>query len=73
MATQILAKKFLTPREVAAIYGFSVGTLANWRSRRMGPKFYKCGKRKVLYSVEDVEDFIRTNPVLTTAILNYCL
>jgi hypothetical protein len=53
-----------TPHEMSRLYGIPVGTLANWRYLKKGPKFYKVGK-SVLYFTEDFEDCLRRNPVLT--------
>ncbi|PKO01660.1 MAG: DNA-binding protein [Chloroflexi bacterium HGW-Chloroflexi-5] len=63
MANQ--SKKTLTPREFAECYGFSEGTLANLRCQKRGPKYYRVGKRKILYYVDDIEKWIRLDPVLT--------
>lgn len=41
-------KRNLTPEETAQRLRITVGTLANWRVRGVGPKFIKVG-RKVLY------------------------
>ncbi|MGD0236949.1 MAG: helix-turn-helix domain-containing protein [Syntrophorhabdales bacterium] len=60
----LLARKTLRPCEVAEVYGVSLGTLANLRSRRLGPKFFKQGK-SVFYRVEDFESWLMRNPVLT--------
>ena len=51
-------KKAVTPAEAAHMYGYTVGALAQLRHRRQGPKFYKVGK-KVLYFIEDFENWIR--------------
>jgi len=59
-------KKTVTAKEVAEMYGIAEGTLANMRSQKRGPKYYKCGgRRKVLYALVDVEDWITCSPVLT--------
>lgn len=34
----------LTTREAAEVLGMHPGTLANWRSRRIGPPWLKLGK-----------------------------
>jgi hypothetical protein len=65
-----IIKKALTPKEVSEAYGISVGTLANWRCRKVGPRYYRinngdANSRKVLYMVEDIDTFIRQCPVLT--------
>lgn len=53
-----------TPEEIQAIFGLDVGTLANLRWKKKGPKFFKVGRR-VYYFLKDVEDWLRRNPVLT--------
>lgn len=47
--------QFLTPAEVVARWGGAVttDTLANWRSKRKGPRFTKVGAR-VRYRLQDV-------------------
>ena len=62
--TQASVPRYLTPREVAQSYGFSEGTLANMRSRRIGPPFVKM-KKKVLYPVEQLEDWLNLHRVIT--------
>jgi hypothetical protein len=56
--------KAATPEKIASMYGIPSGTLANMRYRREGPKFFKCGRR-VVYFFDDVENWLRQNPVLT--------
>lgn len=43
---------------VARLLGMSPGTLANWRSQGVGPKFYKCGGR-VRYVIAEVAQWLR--------------
>lgn len=57
-------KRFYTPKEAAELFGFAQGTLANLRSKCQGCKFYKRG-RKVLYSHDDLINWLTANPVLT--------
>ena len=57
-------RKTLTPRDVADIYGFNIGTLANMRFHKQGPRYIKAG-RKVLYRIEDIESWLARNVVLT--------
>jgi glucose/arabinose dehydrogenase len=47
---------FLTDEEVSQRYRgeVSVGTLRNWRSKRIGPPFIKIGKA-VLYPIDELE------------------
>jgi predicted DNA-binding transcriptional regulator AlpA len=63
-------KKFGSPEEVAKAFGFSRGTLANMRSKKIGPKYYKVQNRKVLYRFADVEKWIQSYPVLTRDSMN---
>jgi hypothetical protein len=63
-------KRALTPQQVEEMYGIPVGTLANMRCQKRGPKYYPIGdmpgkRRRVLYYVDDLEFWIRRNPVLT--------
>lgn len=60
-----IIRKAMTPRQASQTYGISEGTLANMRHQKTGPKYYKIGKRKVIYFVEDFEAWLRKNPVLT--------
>jgi hypothetical protein len=57
-------RKAITPEVASQIYGVNVGTLANLRSQRRGPKFFKVGRR-VIYRVEDFEKWLTSSPVLT--------
>ena len=56
--------KMLGPLEVKDRYSVPVGTLANWRWAKKGPRYFKVN-RKILYRLEDLEDFFTANPVLT--------
>lgn len=60
-------KDVLNPKDITAEYPRltnSEGTLANWRTQKRGPKYFKVS-RKILYRREDVEAFLFRNPVLT--------
>jgi hypothetical protein len=60
-------KTALTPKEVIGLYPAlttSEGTLANWRNKKVGPKYYKLS-RKIIYRPEDVEAYLFQNPVMT--------
>ncbi len=54
----------LSAPEAALYLRLSVFTLATWRSKRRGPKFFKAGKA-VRYSKEDLDRYIRTRKVET--------
>jgi len=59
-------RKAASPELISELYGIPTGTLANLRSKREGPQYYKAGKRKVLYFIDDVETWLRKKPVLTS-------
>ena len=61
-----LNKITATPKEVEAIYGIPRGSLANLRWQKRGPKYLKAGPRRVLYRIDDIEEWVSHNPVLTT-------
>ncbi|OPY13316.1 MAG: hypothetical protein A4E66_00821 [Syntrophus sp. PtaB.Bin001] len=57
----------LTSEEVIQFYPEltrSKGVLANWRLKKVGPRYYKIGS-KVVYRIKDIEEFLFRNPVLT--------
>lgn len=57
-------KKMLTPAEVSFLYSIPLGSLANWRSFKRGPRYFKV-RKKVLYRLGDCEAFFTSCPVLT--------
>lgn len=70
MKNNLEKKRTLTPQQVEEMYGIPVGTLANMRCQKRGPRYFPLGdtrgKRcRILYFVEDIEAWIRQNPVLT--------
>lgn len=48
---------YLTPEQVAKKLGMSEGTLSNWRSKDMGPRWVRIGG-KVMYKSEAVSTYI---------------
>jgi excisionase family DNA binding protein len=52
----------ITPKELAAMLNIHIGTLANWRSKGIGPSFSKIG-HKVRYSKQDVQKWIKKHEV----------
>lgn len=59
-----IERKYLTPKEVAVIYGIAEKTLANWRSQGKGPAYHKLGG-KVRYADIDIEDWVKQSRKLT--------
>jgi len=60
-----LEREALAPRDVSIAYGISEGTLANWRCRKIGPRFYRLGGRKIAYFRDDLDQWAKANPVQT--------
>jgi hypothetical protein len=63
MTTEI-KRRAVTPEQAAAIYGLNLGTLGNLRSKRVGPRFYRQGRR-IFYRVDDLETWLFSEPVMT--------
>jgi len=61
---KLTPKLFLKSTEVENIYGISASTLANWRSKRVGPKYHKVGGA-VRYKVEDMDKFMESKKIKT--------
>lgn len=57
-ASELLEKKYLNEREVAAITGRAVSTLRNERFMRKGLPYLKVGGRSIRYKSEDVIAFM---------------
>jgi predicted DNA-binding transcriptional regulator AlpA len=57
-------KRYLTPKQVNEYCGIPEGTQSNWRSQKRGPKYYKIS-RKILYRIDDLDEWLTKNPVLT--------
>ena len=55
-------KKYLTPKQVEKIYGLTEKWLANMRWQKRGIPYLKVGS-KVLYRLEDIEDFIEKHAI----------
>ena len=62
-------KVALSAKQVEQVYSIPIGSLANMRWRREGPKFYKVNRR-VVYFAADIEDWLTRFPVLTTDCIN---
>ena len=61
---KLTPKLFLKSTEVENIYGISANTLANWRSKKLGPKYHKVGGA-VRYKVEDLDKFMESKKIRT--------
>ena len=57
--------QYATPEELIKIFrGLSIGSLANWRAAKRGPKYSKFGRR-VVYKISDVENFLASTVIRT--------
>jgi len=68
---KLMDKKALSPKDAITVYPAlgGLGHLANLRSHKRGPRYFKTGK-KVVYRPEDIEAFLFKNPVLTVDSMN---
>jgi predicted DNA-binding transcriptional regulator AlpA len=62
----MIAERLLSPAEVEEMYNIPTTTLEKWRSLKMGPPYHKLGKH-IRYKPKDVEQWIESKRVLTTA------
>lgn len=60
-----LPKKALSVSQACHVYDLDPGTMANLRSQKKGPRFYRVG-HKIYYRPEDLEQWLFRNPILTT-------
>jgi hypothetical protein len=56
--------KAISPEIAEIRYSIPKGTLANWRSLKQGPPFFRVNRR-VLYRVSDFEEWLFSEPVKT--------
>lgn len=56
-----------TPTALSTYLGVPLGTLADWRYRGVGPRFFKCGKL-VRYSRADVAEWQTANTRQSTTV-----
>lgn len=59
---------YLKPRGVEGEYGFTVQHLAQMRFRGEGPRYYKPTPRVVLYTRDDIEEWIKASVRTGTAL-----
>ena len=53
--------QWLTPDDLARMWQISVGTIANWRTNKKGPKFVRIGGL-VRYSPEAINNWLEAQP-----------
>ena len=59
-----MIQKKLNTQEAAQFLGLQANTLEGWRCYKRGPKYSKVGRR-VMYDINDLEDFFKANAVHT--------
>jgi predicted DNA-binding transcriptional regulator AlpA len=61
--------RLLSAKRLVELYPdlFSLPTLQRWRSTGIGPRYVLCGPRKVAYRIEDVDAWIASRAVSSTA------
>jgi len=64
-ATGTTSKKYWTPGQVASEFGLTIGTLSHWRYKRIGPKYYRLNRKKIIYLQKDIDEWAQANPILT--------
>lgn len=58
----------LNVQEVAALTGLSVSTLALYRQKGGGPKFFKIsGSRAIRYRLNDVIEYMNASPIVKSS------
>ena len=62
--SEVEGKITLTGDEIERLYGVDRGTLANYRTKRIGCRYFKVGA-KVYYKTDEFERWFFSRPVLT--------
>lgn len=60
----------LTNKEAANFLSIKPATLAKWRSEHRGPRYSKLGRR-IVYKVQDLEEYLKQNKIETLDTENY--
>ena len=63
--TSLELRPLLSSKQVSAILGVTVGTVAKWRIDGTGPKFIKVSKY-VVYDPNDITDWLNARRVSST-------
>ena len=59
--------RLLNNTETAQILGISPRTLPKWRLRGDGPSFVRVGRRRVLYRLDAIEEYLSTRSRRSTS------
>jgi hypothetical protein len=59
----------VSPKRLAELYPdlFTVPTLQRWRTEGVGPPYSLCGPRRIAYRIPDIEAWLTTRSVASTA------
>jgi predicted DNA-binding transcriptional regulator AlpA len=60
MMAPLMEQRWFTPGELAEKLGVSVRTLADWRRKGRGPRYFKVSYRAVKYAAEDLETWLQS-------------
>jgi hypothetical protein len=55
----LMEKHYIPSKKLAERWDTTTGVLANWRYRGEGPPYYRVGRKKILYCVEEVEAWLQ--------------
>ena len=61
-----IEKEAYTAEEVRDKYGIATGTLAKWRSKKVGPVYFRLNGRKIVYFQSDLDTWVQQFRVLTS-------
>ena len=53
--------ELLTPKQTAELLSVTVGTLAQWRTGDIGPKYFKAGGIK--YEMRDINEYLKAQAI----------
>ncbi|MET7904424.1 helix-turn-helix domain-containing protein [Streptomyces sp. NPDC005355] len=57
MSVRTLPERFMTPVDLAELFGVPIETVYQWRRKRTGPRGFRVGKH-VRYDPEDVHHWV---------------
>ena len=58
LAGKSVTDRPLSVKEAAEFLGLNPRTLDNWRSQKRGPRYRRVGRRKVVYLVADLREYL---------------
>jgi len=61
MMLTFLGKKYITDKEAAAMFCYSLSWFQAKRHKKEGPPYIRVGKAKIYYELEKLENWFREN------------